>query len=68
MSGRPNNAPAGEQDNRNEESRVAPITCGGGASDRHGTPIAAARWNGSHVPDPALIGLVRVADEELYYL
>ena len=64
MSGRPNNAPAGEQHDRNEESLVAPVACGGGASDRRGTLIAAAQWNGSLPPDPALIGLVRLLAQQ----
>ncbi len=60
MSGRANNAPAGEQDNRNEESLIAPAASDGGASERRGTQIAVARSNGSHPPGSALIGLVRL--------
>lgn len=60
MSGRPKHAPAGEQDKGDEESLVAPLACAGGASDRHGSQIAAARSNGSHLPDPILVGLVRL--------
>ena len=64
MSGRANNAPAGEQDNRNEESLVAPVAYGEGARHRHGTQTAAARWNGSQLPGPGLIGLVRLLARE----
>lgn len=62
MSGSANTAQAGGQDKGDEESLAAPVTCGGGPSDHHGTQTPAVRSNGSypHRPDPALIGLVRL--------
>lgn len=60
MSDRANNAPMGEQDTRREESLVALVACNGRASDHHGKQIAAARRTVTHLPDPALVGLVRL--------
>jgi hypothetical protein len=61
MSGRPINARAGEHDNRNEESLVRPAACGARARATV-TARKSPRHDGTdaHLPDPALIGLVRL--------